>query len=125
MSYCRWSSDSFRSDVYVYESVYNCFTCHVADNRCHNDVIARPEFDENFDGEGWAKRYMKFTDDMHDWLHDENTRREPIGLDYDGETIHTDTAGGMADVLERLSGAGYHVPDGVIEALREEDDGED
>src|SRR3954471_1428440 len=30
MSYCRWSSDKFRSDVYVYACFDNTWTTHVA-----------------------------------------------------------------------------------------------
>ena len=33
MSYCRWSSDDFQCDVYVYESVAGGFVTHVAANR--------------------------------------------------------------------------------------------
>lgn len=67
MSYCRWSSDDFKSDVYVYESQAGWIT-HVKD------------------GTGYA---------------DPNP-------------------GKCADRLEWLQAAGYHIPDGVIETLREE-----
>ena len=33
MSYCRWSSDSFRCDLYCYEDVHGGWTTHVAGRR--------------------------------------------------------------------------------------------
>ncbi len=33
MSYVRWSSDGFRSDVYAYESCYGGFELHIAGRR--------------------------------------------------------------------------------------------
>ena len=36
MSYCRWSSDGFKSDVYVYADVAGGFTCHVTDGKTFN-----------------------------------------------------------------------------------------
>jgi hypothetical protein len=33
MSYCRWSSNDFQCDVYVYEDVAGGWTTHVACNR--------------------------------------------------------------------------------------------
>jgi hypothetical protein len=48
----------------------------------------------------------------------------PIGLPHDGESFCDPNPGKCADRLEWLKAAGYHVPDGVIETLRKEQDDE-
>lgn len=42
MSYCRWSSDDHKSDVYCYENGRGLWTTHVAANR----RIAEREFED-------------------------------------------------------------------------------
>ena len=41
MSYCRWSSDDFRCDLYIYESAAG-FVIHVAANRVEWDPPTSP-----------------------------------------------------------------------------------
>lgn len=115
MSYCRWSSDDFQCDVYVYEDVSGGFTTHVASNRL---VYAEPlpahvPFDaDNMDA--WMERHGK-VNAMAD-----RADRVDIGLPHDGESFNDDTASECADRLESLRSLGYIVPQYAIDALRGE-----
>ncbi len=111
MSYCRWSSDGFNCDVYVYESA-TCFVCHVAGNRIKGKApkywwkdITEAEF---------IKAYAEYSDFM------EKVERVPIDHPMAGETIETDEPGEMATQLGKLLTEGLHVPLYAIAALVEE-----
>lgn len=110
MSYCRWSSDDWKSDIYCYEGE-DGYHVHVAASRIVGDV---PKID-------WSspevlyetyKKQMEFMD---------NAERKNIGLEYDGESFYFSTPGGCADWLFCLRDAGYNVPQYAIEALQEEE----
>jgi hypothetical protein len=116
MSYCRWSSNDFQCDVYVYESVNDTWTIHVAGNRIvYTDRLPDPvPFDQDH-LEEWSARYRKV---MHMV---ELAERVPIGLPHDGETFECETPGEAADTLQKLLDLGYWVPTEVIKELREEE----
>ncbi|MHA2065498.1 MAG: hypothetical protein ACXABY_14080 [Candidatus Thorarchaeota archaeon] len=110
MSYCRWSSDGWKSDVYVYESAED-FTIHVATNkRVHADPC--PKVDWKSGG------YLKQCEEEQRWV-DESTL-EPLGLPHDGETYREDSAEECVARLLKLREAGYHVPQYAIDNLKEE-----
>jgi hypothetical protein len=106
MSYCRFSSENFGCDVYVYESAEG-FVTHVASNRHVGDTPV-PETDGSID------RYSE----QAAWLN--KARQVRIGLPEDGKTHFDEYAGECADRLEALRNMGYHVPQYAIDALREE-----
>lgn len=65
MSYCRFSSDNFQSDVYVYADVYGGYTTMVAEVRSGGDdslvKIGLPHDGETFNdetAEGVLKRLL-------------------------------------------------------------------
>lgn len=106
MSYCRFSSDGFQCDVYVYESDAGWIT-HVAANRpisdeppptraTHPDAIAR------------------MTAEM-DWL--KTATRIAIGLWHDRATYVDHSPAACAKRLEDLRSAGYNVPQYAIDNL--------
>lgn len=114
MSYCRWSSDDFWSDIYCYEDLTSCYTIHVACKRIAGDIpktmhlLSRdtiPAFMEAH------KKQVAFLD---------TAEREPIGLPHDGETFSYGLPGEAADKLDELRDMGYHVPEHAIRELREE-----
>lgn len=124
MSYCRWSSDNFGCDVYVYEDVSGGFTCHVASRKITNldeapeqNVelfgLSEKEFNENL--EPWLKNHRAF----NEWL-EQKAIREDIGLEFDGKSFNVDTATDMANQLEMLRDMGYKVPQYAIDSLYEE-----
>ena len=111
MSYCRFSSDDFKCDVYVYESIEGGFRIHVSSKRVLGDIpksahLLHPEtMDEFFKAH---KKQMKFL---------QTAKRAAIGLPHDGADFLEPTAKDAALTLKTLKGLGYHVPDYAIEAL--------
>jgi hypothetical protein len=115
MSYCRWSSDDFECDLYIYESV-DGFQVHVASNRHVIDRSGLPpvvEFGDPDWAEAWATRSMAVQELVED------APLEKIDLPQAGESFSFETGDEAADKVEELIALGYHVPDGVVESLRE------
>lgn len=124
MSYCRFSSDDFSCDVYVYEDVYGGWTTHVAANRVVIDRDALPPapdfpdpLPQDADHPAW-KVYFTRHRALLDAL--DSCERVPIGLPHDGDTFNDDTPGECATRLVGLRGMGYIVPQYAIDALRQE-----
>lgn len=115
MSYCRWSSDDFQCDVYVYESCHGGFDTRIAGNKVIFDgPLPEPVEIKSENMDAFFER-KKIVDKMLD-----RAKREKIGLEYDGETFNDPTASECADRLESLKAMGYNVPQYAIDALREE-----
>jgi hypothetical protein len=110
MSYCRWSSDNWKCDVYVYEAA-DGYTIHVAGNRIIGDV---PEiaWDQGVDRLGETARAAQ--------AYLNSCSREPIGLPYDGQTFVLPDPTECAAKLRDLRDLGYHVPDYAIAELEAE-----
>ena len=125
MSYCRWSSDGFACDVYVYEDVMGGFTCHVARSKIVNlhEAPEEPKMPSDFgivsDNNDWIPEYMEKSKIRSGWM-ENHAIRENIGLEFDGETFNTDTATSMANELVLLKQMGYQVPQYAIDSLYEE-----
>ena len=115
MSYCRWSSDDFQCDVYVYEDVGGGWTTHVAGNRIAGKLTPVGPFPEDkADMGAWFERHNTQMAEL------EKMERKPIGLPHDGESFNDPTPGECADRLESLRALGYNVPQYAIDNLREE-----
>ncbi|MEV6897481.1 hypothetical protein [Amycolatopsis sp. NPDC051372] len=115
MSYCRWSTDDFQCDLYIYEDARGGWTIHVAGNRvAYTQPLPEPIelTDTNFD-EWWARH--KLVGEMVD-----RADRVPIELPHAGEAFNELTAGAAADRVRELRNLGYHCPDRVEQSLREE-----
>jgi hypothetical protein len=113
MSYCRWSSDDFQCDVYVYADAGGGWTTHVAGNRVVYKEPLPPVVSYE-DPEAWATRHnyvMRMVDAAD---------RVPIDLLEAGETYNDPTAAACADRLETLRAAGFVVPQYAIDELRKE-----
>lgn len=121
MSYCRFSTDDFSCDAYVYGDASGGWTAHVASSRYVLDAplpaLPAPP-GAGVDTRPWAEEFLVATQARAYVL--ERAATAPIGLASDGQRLHTDTPGGMADHLERLRAEGYRVPQGAIDALRAE-----
>lgn len=98
MSYCRWSSDNFRCDLYCYEDVRGGWTTQVAGSRY---IGGPPEYNnlEQFYRDG---------------------KSEFIGLPYDGMQFNDSTLAAFRERLLHLREVGYQFPDYVIEMVDEE-----
>ena len=117
MSYCRWSSDNWRSDVYCYENVSGAWTTHVAKGRYREPIPQEPDlglFDNGLSPDEWMKRHQTVMDYL------ETCGTDPIGLPHDGETFDDENAEAMLERLKMLRGAGYRVPEYVFETLQAE-----
>ena len=148
MSYCRWSSDFFECDVYVYEDVSGGWTTHVAGRRRKNKLP--DEIKSMYPSAGdpqWAEKYMAFDDAAYKWLEsqpcdefpcnylqkDESTKPgtyktlkdseyfdlKEIGEEA-GESYNDGTPGECAGRLAALRAKGFNVPQYAIDALLEE-----
>ncbi len=113
MSYCRFSSDGFMCDVYVYKDTSGGWTTHVAATRLIERApgywwkgITKDEFKEVYD------RYAK---------HMDTTERKSIGLCYDAQSFNDPTPGDCASRLEELKAMGYNVPQYAIDTLHKEE----
>lgn len=120
MSYCRFSTDDYQCDVYVYEDVSGGWTTHVASNRVTPPGETRPPpigawWDR---GEAGVADFMDRDKLVTAWL--ETGERRPIGLPHDGGSFNDQDPGACADRLESLRAIGYNVPQSAIDALREE-----
>lgn len=121
MSYCRWSSDNWKSDVYVYADVNGGWTTHVAgrkkaglDSLPPNPMLLIGKVSPD----DWNIAY-KAHNEAYDKLEFVN-----IELPHAGKTFRNATAQECANTLRMLKGLGYHVPNGVIEELESEDSDE-
>jgi hypothetical protein len=114
MSYCRWSSDSFRCDVYAYESVYGGFELHLASNRIPDDA---PRVDDKLlysDISKWCKQYNKLSKYM------ETCKHTKIDHEFSGASFTYDTLEELRDGFIKLREQGFNYPDYVLEDINEE-----
>lgn len=99
MSYCRFSTDNFQSDVYVYPHILGGITIHVANNR----ITTKPP-------EGGV-----FADGWTEWI--ESCDREPIGGEHDGACYSCGSIEEAIEKLYELRSKGYRVPTSAFERL--------
>lgn len=122
MSYCRWSSDDWQCDVYVWADVDGGWRTEVAGRRWIFNHLPEPvPFPDDPGAEdqirAWVERSKRVLsmhgDETHGhWL----ALPEPEG----GRSYSHDTPGECADNLERLRAAGLNVPQDAVDELREE-----
>lgn len=113
MSFCRWSSDNWRCDLYCYEDVAGSFTTHVAGNRVVGEIPKEPSMTLPL-----SPTFMAEHRAVMDFL--DTAERAPIGLPYDGETFRDPDLSSFLDRLLELRAAGYHFPDYVLDDVRAE-----
>lgn len=118
MAVCRWSSNDYQCDVYVYESEEGWQT-HVASKRiAYTEPLPDPVDwtpGEPFPFTDWLNRHQVVSRMMFDSEH------LPIGGPKDGASFCDETAAECADRLEELRTMGYNVPQEAIDTLRAED----
>lgn len=113
MSYCRWSSDNWRSDVYTYAHVDGTWTTHVASRKRIGELPEHPGWDEPIDND-WLRRAKAHSDAVS------ASELVPIGLPHDGKTFKDAGPLECAATLIMLRATGYHVPSYAIEELEAE-----
>ena len=113
MSYCRWSSNNWDCDLYCYADVSGGYTTHVASRRHKGPIPGMPDV-RKVSKEDWQAAY----DAQRRALNEDNL--EPIGLPYDSQSYNDPDLHSFLDRVLMLKDAGYHVPDDVIEMIKEE-----
>lgn len=113
MSYCRFSSDNFRCDLYCYEDCRGGWTTHVAANRVVGEIPEIPMFGTVTPEEWLAahKAQMAFL---------KNADRVSIGLPFDGQQFNDPDLESFRDRVASLIAAGYNAPSHVLTAIDEE-----
>jgi hypothetical protein len=101
MSYCRWSSDNFRCDLYCYEDAGGGWTTHVAGARYRDPRQARAIVHAESGKAALARA--------------EAAKMDPIGGPFDGQTFNDPTLEAFKARLLELRAAGYRFPDYVLE----------
>lgn len=144
MSYCRFSSNNWMCDVYVYEGMGGRFVTHVAGNQLAFPPIPDILFSSwstrlvAWFGGKWdrdkrgmvypsrrkevlAKGWFAVLSFWYRWIHMGTLRlipRRSIGLPHSGKTFDDDSAEDCAYRLEELRDLGYRVPQAAISSLR-------
>jgi hypothetical protein len=111
MSYCRWSSDDYRCDLYVYEDESGGFTVHVAGNRVPDET---PRCTAKWLSPEWFAQHqaqMAFL---------ETAERTPIGLSRDGESFTVPTLEDLRALVLDLRREGYRFPDALLHVIDDE-----
>ncbi len=123
MSYCRFSSDDFQCDLYVYADVAGGFTIHTAARRykegCGYEPIPAACFKDGvyqFGKDAEADRLMQ----EHHKKQEE--AMEDMALPHAGETFRLGSAEETIAKMMELRALGYRFPDYAVEALQKEDE---
>jgi hypothetical protein len=106
MSFCRWSSDDYTCDLYVYQHHAGHYVIHVAAGRFDFDRSTLPALDGTTTR--WIERHMEITKRI------ESAKTVPIGLPYDGKSCICNSRPHLVKVMRELKEMGYCVPDWAI-----------
>lgn len=112
MSYCRWSSDNWRCDLYCYEHVDGGWTTHVAARkRVGLDALPNVPDVGTVDPQTWIAAYQAQMAAL------EKLEFADITLPHAGETFSDPTLEDFKARLLMLKELGYSFPDYVLEAV--------
>ena len=112
MSYCRFSSDDFRSDLYVYANA-NGYTTHLAARRIVGDIPRLASLADTAEFVESHRRQQEFI---------EAATYTPIDLPNAGETFEDADIECLIARIEGLVKLGFRVPADVLDELRAERD---
>lgn len=115
MSYCRFSSDDFRSDVYIYADSGGGYTTHVASHRYDGEIPSvASAFGEPFN----VNRAVELFKEQSDFI--QSATMTKIGGQFDGQTFSDPTLGTLLARMNELAAAGYRVPADAFAAVEAE-----
>lgn len=115
MSYCRWSSDCYQSDVYVYESDSGWITHVAGRGRRPLRPVPRPPDTTT------ANMAMAYWMACDRWVSEEsNWEWHPVDARFAGLSFTDATAKDCAERLRELKAAGLNVPQYAIDDLEAE-----
>ncbi len=115
MSFCRWSSDGFQCDLYVYADTSGGYTTHVAARR---HLTRCPELEFDGDDKVVDESFKAYSA----WMDAEDKPMELIGLPHDGETFNDPDPASLLERVLMLRGLGYKVPEDAVDAIKAEVD---
>jgi len=119
MSYCRWSTDNFRCDIYAYESCMGGWEIHVASHR-YNEPIPEVDYDLLWGSQQNIKKFVRQRRKQSKYF--KKCGSTEIGLTYDGESFNAGTLEEFRDIMIMLRNEGYRFPDYVFSDIKEEMD---
>lgn len=113
MSYCRWSSDDWKCDLYCYHSCGGGYITHVASQK-YIDVPVNPH---SFGGAAFEK-WLDFHEVQMAFL--DTAEMKEIGLPHDGMSFNDPDLEAFLERVNCLKETGYIVPHWVFEMIEEE-----
>ena len=113
MSYCRWSTDNFRCDLYCYESARG-FVTHVAGNRLIGPSL--PSLPLSISKYPGGSRLWLLWRLLQNFIRSLCIRRY-IRLPHAGESFTDVSLEAFRERLIYLRGLGYRFPDAVLSAI--------
>ena len=113
MSYCRWSDEDFRSDVYCYRSDEGWETWVATHRHVPPEPMPQP-LTRDATAEEWFARHSAVMSLI------DRAELVPICGPYDGEHFNDCSASDTLETLLMLRRAGYSVPDHALQELRDE-----
>lgn len=125
MSYCRFSSDDFRCDLYIYESAGGGFVTHVAGSKARGYIprlLPLPPHTwfagtrlQRWGWRLWSRACMASHRLQMRYL--DHAPRRSITLPHAGASFSDATGPACAVRVRGLVALGYRVPAGVVQAL--------
>lgn len=117
MSYCRFSSDNWKSDIYCYESDMG-----IVINVAATKIDGIPEIPSW--GVVSAEEYMEAVKVQSDYMDNHQSARREIGLPYDGQYFLCGSYQQAYHKLVELKEVGYYVPEYAIANMKEDAENE-
>jgi hypothetical protein len=115
MSYCRWSTDAFRCDVYAYEDVSGGWTIHVAGRKRQiPDSVVCPFSMPDYASPEWFKYYQEFQTALDSYPFVALTAPSA------GETFNEPTLAEFRDRMTVLRAEGLRFPNYVFDVIDQE-----
>ena len=114
MSYCRFSTEAFRSEVYVYDDVMGGTTVHVASSRRIGEFPKIPSLSDGLRPEEFVDAYRKAFADV------QKLPREEIKSSFAGTSHYFDGPCQARNFLIFLKEEeGFYTPQDCLDALEE------
>jgi hypothetical protein len=114
MSYCRWSSDDFKCDLYIYQTAGNVYQIHVAGSHIAHIESIPPLPDIRIYPEEYMEAYKKQSEFL------EHAQYIPLNLPHAGKSFVEPTLQSLKTRLLELRNIGYRFPESVFERIEEE-----
>lgn len=113
MSYCRWSSDNWKCDLYCYADTAGGYTTRVAGRKYVGEIPEVPDILTTL-SKVWLTAYKAQQEAL------EKCELLAIGLAEDGKIFSDPDLASFLKRVKWLNGLGYHVPNYVIEDIQKE-----